>query len=80
MECSYCGKATGAQARWEVTTGAPGDGMTRYPCDQHLPAACGHVAQVGDVRVLEHNRHRDIPRVGEVARSIVDVQARRVAA
>lgn len=58
MICDYCGWATGALARWEVSTGAPGDGMTRYPCDEHLPAACRKVGEVGPVRVFEHNTAR----------------------
>lgn len=56
MECDYCGLATGEPARWEVSTGAPGDGMTRYPCDRHLPAALRKVAEVGTPTVFETNR------------------------
>lgn len=58
MNCDYCGLHTGTPARWQVSTGEwPGDGMTRYVCDPHLPAACGHVEQVGPVTVTETNRH-----------------------
>lgn len=72
MECSYCGMSTGAFAQWEVSTGAPGEGMTRYPCDQHLAAAYRHVAQVGEVRMFEHNRRdREPARAGDVARQIL---------
>lgn len=56
MDCDYCGLATGKVARWEVSTGAPGDGMTRYPCDLHREAAEHHVAQVGPVLVFAMNR------------------------
>lgn len=56
MRCDYCGWVTGALAVWEVSTGAPGDGMTRYPCDEHLAAACRKVSEVGPVRLFEHNR------------------------
>lgn len=57
MECDYCGLVTARLAVWEVTTGAwPGDGMTRYVCDEHLAAAHGLVGQVGEVRVLPTNR------------------------
>ncbi|MFI7073600.1 hypothetical protein [Micromonospora sediminicola] len=57
MECDYCGLATGVYARWEVSHGAPGDGLTRYPCDQHLAAAYRHVAQVGlpVLRPMQHS-------------------------
>lgn len=59
MNCDYCGFESGVIARWEVSTGDwPGNGMTRYCCDLHLPAACGHVAQVGPVTVAETNRYR----------------------
>jgi hypothetical protein len=56
VECDYCGLATGAVAAWEVTTGEPGDGMTRYPCDLHLASAYRLVGQVGEVRLFETNR------------------------
>lgn len=55
MDCDYCGLATGEPARWEVSTGAPGDGMTRYVCGLHREAAERHVAQVGPVTVLRTN-------------------------
>ncbi len=73
MGCSYCGLVTGRDARWEVTCGMPGDGPTRYACDAHLPAACEHVGDVGDVRVLRHSagwRDREAPRVADVARAV----------
>ncbi|MEU0078599.1 hypothetical protein ABZY58_11935 [Micromonospora tulbaghiae] len=73
MGCSYCGLATDRDARWEVTTGMPGDGPTRYACDTHLPAACEHVGDVGDVKVLRHSagwRNRDVPQVGDVVRAV----------
>lgn len=58
MNCDYCGLNSGVPARWEVTTGDyPGNGITRYPCDKHLAAACGHVAQVGPVTVIQLTRH-----------------------
>ena len=55
MECDYCGLATGEPARWEVSTGAPGDGMTRYVCDPHRVPAEQHVGQVGPVLVFATN-------------------------
>lgn len=82
MNCDYCGWHTGAVARWEVTTGAPGDGMTRYPCDEHLASAYRHVAQKGEVTVIEHNRgytDRGAARVGDVARSFLGMRAREAA-
>lgn len=55
MNCYYCGLVTGRVARWEVSTGEPGAGMTRYVCDAHLAAAYRHVAQVGEVSVSATN-------------------------
>lgn len=52
MDCDYCGLATGVPAVWEVTTGEPGDGMTRYVCGPHLWPAFGHVRQVGPVSLF----------------------------
>lgn len=73
MECDYCGQSTGEYARWEITTGAPGDGMTLYPCDTHMAAAWRHVAEKGEVTVVPHNRgcaSLDLPRLGEVVRGV----------
>lgn len=55
MDCDYCGLATGAVARWEVSTGAPGDGMTRYVCGPHLDPARAQVALTGPVQVFPTN-------------------------
>ncbi len=55
MDCDYCGLATGEPARWEVTTGAPGDGMTRYVCGAHRESAERLVAQVGPVELYPVN-------------------------
>lgn len=55
MDCDYCGLATGIPARWEVSTGYPGDGMTRYVCELHRGPAERHVAQVGPVTVVPTN-------------------------
>lgn len=55
MTCDYCGLATGAVACWEVCTGAPGDGMTRYVCGPHLEPARAQVALVGPVQVFPTN-------------------------
>lgn len=58
MDCDYCGLARGVVAQWEVTAGEwPGDGMTRYVCDDHLDAARGHVSHAGCPNVLETNRN-----------------------
>lgn len=57
MDCDYCGLATGRPARWQVTAGMwPGDGLTRYVCDQHLADACRHVSSSGDLTVTETGR------------------------
>lgn len=55
MNCDYCGLVTGVVACWEVSSGAPGIGMTRYVCDPHLPAAYAQVGLTGPVRVFETN-------------------------
>jgi hypothetical protein len=55
MCCDYCGLATGAVACWEVSSGAPGDGMTRYVCGRHLVAAVAQVGLTGRVQVFPTN-------------------------
>ncbi|MEV0214267.1 hypothetical protein [Micromonospora sp. NPDC050695] len=38
-----------------MTTGTPGDGMTRYVCELHRESAAQHVGQVGPVLVFATN-------------------------